>query len=174
VRAMLFADVKNFSKLHDEQTPAFFQHFLAEVRHLIDATAEKPLFQNTWGDGLFLVFSHVLPAATFAWSLLQRVEAVNWAKFGLPHDTAVRIGLHAGPVYPRHDPIVGKQNFFGSHVNRAARIEPVTTPGCAFATEQFAALLAVDSTDFRCEYVGVEDLAKGYDRCTLYRLTRST
>jgi hypothetical protein len=55
----------------------------------------------------------------------------------------------------------------------AARIEPVTTPGCAYASEQFAALVAVEcGDDFVCDYVGVEDLAKGYDRCPLYRLRR--
>ena len=50
----------------------------------------------------------------------------------------------AGPVYSGHDPIIGKMNYYGSHVNRAARIEPVTIPGCAFLSEQFAALLAID------------------------------
>jgi class 3 adenylate cyclase len=71
------------------------------------------------------------------------------------------------------DKIISRQNFFGSHVNRAARIEPVTTPGCAYASEQFAALVAVECGDnFVCDYVGVEDLAKDYDRCPLYRLRR--
>jgi pilus assembly protein FimV len=91
----------------------------------------------------------------------------------LPPDTALRLGLHAGPVYPHLDKIIERRNFFGSHVNRAARIEPVTTPGCAFASEQFAAALAVEpGHDFVCEYVGVEHLAKDYDRCPLYRLGR--
>jgi class 3 adenylate cyclase len=92
---------------------------------------------------------------------------------GLPADTTVRLGLHAGPVYPQLDRLIGRHNFFGSHVNRAARIEPVTTPGCAFASEQFAAALVVEPGHaFVCEYVGVEALAKGYDRCPLYRLGR--
>jgi hypothetical protein len=55
-------------------------------------------------------------------------------------------------------------------VTRAARIEPVTMPGCAFATEQFAALLTIESGEkYLCEYIGVEQLAKHYDRCVLYR-----
>jgi hypothetical protein len=33
----------------------------------------------------------------------------------------VRVGMHAGPVYGALDPILGQINFFGSHVNRAAR-----------------------------------------------------
>ena len=49
----------------------------------------------------------------------------------------------------------------------------MTTPGAAFTSEQFAAAMAVEGTgEFTCEFVGVECLAKDYDRCALYRLER--
>jgi class 3 adenylate cyclase len=84
----------------------------------------------------------------------------------------VRIGLHTGPVFEAHDAIIGRNNYFGSHVSRAARIEPVTAPGCAFVSEQFAAALAMTpGHDFVCEYLGMQPLAKDYDICPLYRLT---
>ena len=58
-------------------------------------------------------------------------------------------------------------------IGRAARIEPVTVPGCAFTSEQFAACLTVEApNEFVCEYLGDHDLAKDYDRCPLYRLMR--
>ena len=44
----------------------------------------------------------------------------------------VRISLHAGPVYEEFDPILKKRNFFGSHVNQAAQIEPIVLPGSVF------------------------------------------
>src|SRR6185312_11081472 len=120
-------------------------------------------FRNTLGDGLFLVFQTVFGCASFAVKLLEIVETTRWEQWELPADTTIRIGLHAGPVYASWDPVIQKQNFFGSHVNRTARIEPVTTPGCAFASEQFAAALAVArGHDFVCEFVGTEELAKGY------------
>ena len=173
VKAMLFADVKNFSHLSEEQTPAFFVTFLNKVAHEIAASKHQPAFANTWGDGLFLVFNSVGECADFALRLLERIEKTDWTRVGLPSDTTIRMGIHAGPVYASRDKIIGRTNFFGAHVNRAARIEPVTTPGCAFTTDQFASLLAIEAgEDFRCEYVGVEDLAKGYDRCVLYRLSR--
>ncbi len=173
VRAMLFADVKNFSKLREEQTPAFFVSFLGVVAREIAASSHQPVFANTWGDGLFLVFENPTSCADFALRLLERIERTDWTKFDLPPDTTIRMGIHAGPVYATQDKIIGRTNFFGAHVNRAARIEPVTTPGCAFTTDQFASLLAIEAGEsFRCEYVGVEDLAKGYDRCVLYRLSR--
>jgi len=173
VKAMLFGDVKNFSKLKEEQAPSFFVTFLEQVAGVIEASKAPPVFRNTWGDGLFLVFDRVRDCADFALRLLERIAAVDFTKVGLPADTTVRIGVHAGPVYRHRDPVIGRDNFFGSHVNRAARIEPVTTPGCAYASEQFAALLANEADGgFRLEYVGVEDLAKGYDRCALYRVAR--
>ena len=171
VKVMLFSDVKNFSKLEEEQAPSFFATFLAEVARVIESSQNPPVFRNTWGDGLFLVFDRVTDCADFAMRLLDRIKRMDFERLGLPADTTVRMGIHAGPVYPYEDKIINRTNFFGSHVNRAARIEPVTTPGCAFTSEQFAALLAVEpGHDFICEYVGVEDLAKGYDRVPLYRL----
>lgn len=143
------------------------------MARVIENSQHPPLFRNTWGDGLFLVFDRVTDCADFAMRLLHRIERMDFRRLGLPEDTTVRMGIHAGPVYPYEDKIINQTNFFGSHVNRPARIEPVTTPGCAFATEQFAALLAAESGhDFICEYVGVEELAKGYDRVPLYRLGR--
>jgi class 3 adenylate cyclase/tetratricopeptide (TPR) repeat protein len=175
VKVMLFADVKNYSKLSDQQAPAFFVSFLGEVGRVIQALPRCPAMCNTWGDGLFLVFNDVLDGADFALRLLERIEQMNFAEVGLPPDTTVRIGLHAGPVYPQWDQLIGRLNFFGTHVNRAARIEPKTPPGCVYASEHFAALLAVEPAhDFVCEYAGVYLLGKEHDlfRCTLYRLQR--
>jgi class 3 adenylate cyclase len=172
VKAMLFADVKNFSKLEEEEADTFFAVFPHEVADLLKSAARTD-YQNTWGDGLFLVFDRVVDCADFALRLIDRMEAIDFAKVGLPADTTVRVGVHAGPVFSQHDPIIDRINFFGSHVNRAARIEPVTTPGCVFASEQFASLLAVEGgSDFGCEYMGIRTLPKDFDRCPLYRLSR--
>jgi class 3 adenylate cyclase/tetratricopeptide (TPR) repeat protein len=173
VKAMLFADVKDFSKLREENSPRFFQRFLEEVAAVLRALRCPPIFSNTWGDGLYLVFDHVVDCAEAALHLLERVDQLDWKGLGFGATTPVRTGIHAGPVFSGIDPIIGQRNFFGSHVNRAARIEPVTIPGCAYTSEQFAALLAVEPNHhFVCEYIGIEVLAKQYDRCPLYRLAR--
>jgi class 3 adenylate cyclase len=173
IRSMLFADVKDFSKLREEYSPRFFLRFLEEVDGVLRSLKSAPAFSNTWGDGLFLVFHGVTECAEAALRLLERTEQVNWKELGFAETMPVRIGIHAGPVFSGQDPIIGRRNYFGSHVNRAARIEPVTMPGCAYTSEQFAGLLAVEGAeDFACEYLGVERLAKEYDRCPLYRLAR--
>jgi class 3 adenylate cyclase len=131
------------------------------------------MFQNTWGDGLFLVFGDAVDCADLALRLLEQFESMVWSDLGLPPDTALRVGLHAGPVYRGRDPIIRRESFFGTHVSRAARIEPVTPPGSAYASEQLAALLAdLPGHDLVCDYVGIQALAKGFDRCALYRLRR--
>jgi class 3 adenylate cyclase/tetratricopeptide (TPR) repeat protein len=177
VRAMLFADVAGFSGLPEPHLPAFFIEFLALVERQLKTT--PTLFQNTWGDGLYLVFADVVTCADFALRLLARLEGFNFEAFGLHlpegKKPGVRIGLHTGPVFEGPDAIIGRNNYFGSHVSRAARIEPVTAPGCAFVSEQFAAALAMTpGHDFVCEYLGLQPLAKEYDVCPLYRLTVGT
>jgi class 3 adenylate cyclase/tetratricopeptide (TPR) repeat protein len=174
VRAMLFADVAGFSGLPEPHLPAFFLDFLNLVREQLRVT--PPVFANTWGDGLYLVFDDPVACADFALRLLHRLETFDFPGhgFALKEDKqpGVRIGLHTGPVFEGHDAVLDRMNYFGSHVSRAARIEPVTTPGCAFVSEQFAAALALASGhDFVCEYLGMQPLAKEYDICPLYRLT---
>ena len=174
---MLFADVAGFSGLPEPHLPKFFIEFLAIVEQLLKAT--PALFQNTWGDGLYVVFADVVACADFALRLLARLERFDFGSFGftLSEDKkpGVRIGLHTGPVFEGYDAIIGRNNYFGSHVSRAARIEPVTAPGCAFVSEQFAAALAVTpGHDFVCEYLGLQPLAKSYDVSPLYRLTLRT
>ncbi len=175
VRAMLFADVAGFSGLPEPHLPAFFLDFLKLVREE-QLRATPPVFANTWGDGLYLVFDDPVACADFALRLLRRLEDFDFPGhgFALKEDKqpGVRIGLHIGPVFEGHDAVLDRINYFGSHVSRAARIEPVTTPGCAFVSEQFAAALAMTPDhNFVCEYLGMQPLAKDYDTCPLYRLT---
>ena len=83
--------------------------------------------------------------------------------------------MHTGPVYCAEDPIIKKNNYFGTHVNIAARIEPVTMPGSIYLTEQSACILAVStSPDFASDYLGMTELAKKYGSGSMYRLRRSS
>ena len=57
------------------------------------------------------------------------MSETRWAKLGLPEGMNLRVAIHAGPVYLGQDPVTGNTTCFGSNVNRAARIEPITPPG---------------------------------------------
>lgn len=173
IKTMLFADVVGFSKLGEEETPSFFVNFLNEVASTIHSHAVQPVFCNTWGDGLFLVYDDIEIAADVALHLRDTIRNKEWEDVGLPKDTNIRIGMHAGPVFSADDPIIHKKNFYGSHVNRAARIEPVTIPGSIFISEQTACLLTLtNNQNFICDYLGPIDLAKKYGTGVLYRLRR--
>ncbi len=172
-RAMLFGDVKGFSKLDDRQLPVFVRSVLGAMAKVLERFAGPLLFRNTWGDGVYLVFDDIGAAARCALDLQAAMAVLPLADLGLPAFIALRLGVHFGPVYEAIDPIVGATNFFGAHVSRAARIEPITPEGCVYVTEHFAAGLALDPRhEFDCDYVGTVPAAKGYGDLQMYLLRR--
>ncbi|MBM2811860.1 MAG: uncharacterized protein HW416_2619 [Chloroflexi bacterium] len=173
IKAMLFADAVGFSRLSEEQVPIFVDRFLGAVGALQARVEEGPIMQNTWGDGLFFVFDGPLAAGRFALDLCDAVTSPDWGTFGLPPDLNLRIGLHAGPVHPQMDPVTRLANYFGVHVSRAARIEPITPPGQVYASEAFAAMCAAHRVDeLIADYVGQTPLAKGYGTFRTYDVRR--
>ena len=133
---------------------------------------EGNVVKNTWGDGLYLVFKTVRDAGCCALEMREMVQSTDWKAKGLPRDLALRIALHAGPVFGGIDPVTGQMNYTGSHVSRAARLEPKTPPGEVYASEAFAALVAVDQidpeTEFACEYIKQLEWAKHYGTFPTY------
>jgi len=177
VKAMLFADVAGYSAIDEWELSRFLASYRDYLKAIFASPVGKPaIYANAWGDGLYVVFDHVADAAAFACELVEPTIGVppDWQAFRLGQTTPFRVGLHAGPVFELADLFQGRSEFTGQHVNRAARIEPVTIRGCAYASEPFAALLILEaSTRFVVEAVGVHSLAKEYDRCPLYRLQRA-
>jgi len=173
LKTLLFADFAGYSRLHDAYAPLFQRRFLDVVAAEIEAVPAKPLDSKTWGDALYSVFESPQDGAEFAIRLQQSMLAVDWRAAGLAESSRLRIALHAGPVFCGFDPIMGRDNYFGASVTRAARIEPVTPPGVVYASEAFAAMLvATGGRDFAPEYVGRLPLAKAYGEARIYRLDR--
>jgi len=175
VVAILFADAVGFSKLTEAEVPRFVQHFLGAIAQLSNRFADSIMAKNTWGDGLYFVFSDVDLAGNFALQLADLITKQNWKKKGLPQGLNLRIALHAGPVYEFDDPITGNRSYSGTHVSRAARIEPIAPPSQVYASEAFAALSAAQRTrDFTCDYVGQTPMAKGYGTLPMYHVRRTS
>ena len=169
--AILFADAVGFSKLTEYEVPRFVQHFLGAIAQLGEQFRENIIAKNTWGDGLYFVFSDIELAGKFALQLADLIASTRWEEKGLRGGLTLRIALHAGPVYEFQDPITGNRTYSGSHVSRAARIEPITPPGQVYASEDFAALAAARGADsFTCDYVGQTPLAKGYGTLPTYHV----
>jgi pilus assembly protein FimV len=184
VKSMLFADVKGFSKLEEHHIPGFIT-FLEKIAEHLNLCDSKPIFVNTWGDAIFAVLDDAISMAKYSLALKEALFRAADMDFGLPTKMTLRIGLHAGPTYCDTDPITGRINFYGSHVNRAARIEPVTVPGRVYASEQFVALLAAEESHLMVEaeknketyqspwvyeYIGNLALAKKFGEQKIYHL----
>jgi len=188
IRSMMFCDIAGYSKLKEEHVPVYLD-FLDLLRHQLDQAGVQPISINTWGDAIFAVMDKATPMAEFALTLQEAVvRADEFLADRLPHPLSLRISLHAGPVFEAADPICGRKNFYGSHINRAARLEPVTVIGHVYATQQFVAVVTAEQSALRAEaasggdsfverfvaeYVGVLSLAKDFGRQTVYHLRRA-
>ena len=96
------------------------------------------------------------------------------SRSGCLPELALRLGGHVGPIFPVIDPILNRQSFVGAHVNRTARIEPVTPPGAVYVTSPFAAALELaGGHSFACDYVGQRPAAKDFGVLRMYRLRRT-
>jgi class 3 adenylate cyclase len=173
VRALLFADVKGFSTLGDEQLPGFTNHVLGTLAEVLTRHGESVCYRNTWGDGIYAVLTGAVDAAACALDLQDAMASLDLRALDLPEHLALRLGAHLGPVFPVRDPVLGADSFMGSHVSRTARIEPVTPPGAVFVTEPFAAALELAASPFTCDYVGHMPAAKDFGRLRMYRLRRT-
>jgi len=171
LRAMAFSDFKDFSKLDESQVVAFFEEVMRAVSATIDDFGEAVRARNSWGDGLYLVFASVQDAARCGLALQKTMADLDFAGLGLPAHMGLRIGVHAGPVFPTIDPVTKQPSFFGTHVTRTARVEPQTPPGEVYMTGSAAALLALEPlAAVTPEYVGQLQLAKDYDVRPMYVL----
>ncbi len=170
LKAMLFGDVRGFSKLGESQIPAFVTHLLGAVGEVLARYGDRVLYRNTWGDGLFIVLNDAPVAAQCALELQAAMAMIDLESFGLPDTLALRLGGHFGPVFETTDPVLHLTNYFGAHVSRTARIEPVTPPGEVYVTEQFAARLALEPNPYACDYVGQIPAAKNYGTMRMYHL----
>jgi class 3 adenylate cyclase/tetratricopeptide (TPR) repeat protein len=172
VRAMLFADVKGFSKLSEAELFVFGRRFMESLASLLEKGPARHEMVNTWGDGVFVVFRDVVAAGRFALALRDLVKNENWTALGLSQGLGIRIGLHAGPVMEvAEDPVLKHPQYYGCHINRAARIEPITEVGQVYASDSFAALARLKpDTDFSFDYVGSIPLAKSFGKQRLFRV----
>lgn len=169
IRAMLFGDVRGYSKLREAETMKFIDTVLGGFGRALERHGGDVMYRNTWGDGLYIVCREAASAARVALDLQRAMGGMDLAAAGLPGHLALRVGAHVGPVFEAVDPVVGAPSFFGTHVTRTARVEPATPPGQVYATEPFAARLALEpGAGMTCAYVGQMPAAKGYGVMRMY------
>jgi class 3 adenylate cyclase len=170
-RAMIFADVVGFSRIHDDDLPQFHKAVLAPMATAIASLPKVPSIVETWGDAVFLVYDDVEEAAAGAMTLLGALERLDRQAMRLPADLGLRVSAHFGSTFDIINPFTLRPGCLGIHVSRAARIEPVTPPGVVYVSEAFAAQLALKlDSQYRADFVGTTKLAKKFGHLPVFRL----
>jgi class 3 adenylate cyclase len=170
--SILFADVSGFTKLQPHEIGVFVRETMGGVGKILKKY--DLAVRNTWGDALFLVFDTATEAANCAFDLRSFVRDTDWRTKGILKPVKIRIALHNATAIILEDPILGRANAYGGHVNMTARLEPVAIPNEIFATESFKIALDLDPApdQFAWDSVGQLALAKDWGETNVYRLRR--
>lgn len=184
IKSMMFSDLHGYSKLQDEHIPSFLD-FLEKLNRAMEKIDSDLDSVNTWGDAVFAVADSAVKIADFGLRYNDIIETLGKKYPEFPFPIRARISLHSGPVFIAQDPFIKKLNFYGGHINRAARLEPVTAVGQVYATQQFVSLLHGETSDERnefnqkglkyyerytTEYIGVISLAKSFGQQEVYHI----
>jgi class 3 adenylate cyclase len=172
-RALLFGDVKGFSKTPDFLIPVFQKRMMGTIAGALRRYGRHVLYRNSWGDAIYVVIDDPIVAAECCLSIQEAIMRAKTARYGLSPELALRLSAHFGPVYDGYDPIRDEPTFFGANTTLAARIEPVTPPGHVYVTEAMASAIAMaNAPRLRAEYVGNVPMAKGFGSTRMYSLDR--
>ena len=170
---LIFADFAGFQRLEDTVLPQFWAGPMRAIAHLLTRHGNRVLLKNTWGDALHAVTEDALTAATIMADIQQYMELQRLKPEAPLAGLTLRIAGHYAPAYESFDPIHGARTYYGTQLSLTARVEPVTPPGQIYATEAFAARLAVENAEqFALEYTGEIELAKRFGAYRLYSLRR--
>jgi hypothetical protein len=81
--------------------------------------------------------------------------------------------MHAAPAYCCVNPVTGWPQHISTHVDRAARMEPVAPPPHLYAGQPSVAMAVGQGvTDFTCGYAGQTLLPKGYGTYLTHHVRR--
>lgn len=173
IRSILFADYKGFSRLGERELVLFMDLVMGRIARVLNRHGDHVEFRNTWGDSLYAIIDKPSRAAQIAVELQDALEDLPPSLSPQGDVAGMRIGVHYGPIWVGTDRITGNRLWYGSEVNRTARIEPVTPVGGVYCTDAFAAALLV-AHDQSCRFtpVGKVQLAKAYGEVEMFRLEK--
>jgi class 3 adenylate cyclase/8-oxo-dGTP pyrophosphatase MutT (NUDIX family) len=135
---VLFADVKGYSSLTDEQMKTFATEILRDIGERISRL--QMIDRNTWGDGIVLLSERIGDLCEAALAMRETFRGMNWGRYNLPR-LEIRISIHHGEYLSGIDPFTQRPAFCGRTIVTAARLEPVTPPGWIWMTEDAATAL---------------------------------
>lgn len=173
IKVLVLADVVNFRKVAEFQLPAFVEHVRRAVGGVVSASGVAPESADVSGGSFQFVVGSLAAAARLALDLRDALARRPWAELGLPADLALRVAVHAGPVFAFTDPVTGRLACLGTHVVRAQHILPTVAAGQVFVSQEFAALCGAERLPgIDLEFLGRLPTTRMFEEAPLYRLER--
>lgn len=136
----LFTDIEGYSTLEESIGPSFQLVLDTHNRILREVTAAHHGVEvKTIGDAFFLVFGIPTDAVRFAVSAQHALHDFSWqgllpANGAMLQEIRVRMGMHTGEARTLIHPS-GAFDYFGSAVNRAARVSSAAHGGQVLTSE---------------------------------------
>jgi len=169
--AILFSDMRGYSKLCDRDILWYFNELQPALASVINEFRTEIQHLDTWGDAIFLVTEKASTAAKIAIALNNAIAEIDQSNLDLKDPLLMRIGLHFGPVYKLYDHLMQCFTYASKEVTKTARIEPVTPPGEIFGTEPFVAKLELEGEGWaNFEYAGTISSAKNFGAFRMFHI----
>lgn len=130
------------------------------------------IYSNTRGDGYLIIGSNALAISDAALRIRDEYKNSDWVHLGFQYAMKVRIGLHLGVVQfsKERGKII---DAFGSALNFASRIEPITAHNHVFCTENYyLQMIAEKANKIDGDLIGEVKLPKNAGRHILYNIRR--
>ena len=93
---MIFAEVKGFCKLIDEQVPDVLEEVLGAFASVLERYDDAIEHRNTWGDALYVVLTDTVQTAECALELQSAIASIDLQALGLTDHLALRIAPTSG------------------------------------------------------------------------------
>lgn len=132
---------------------------------------EQSIFADTWGDAFVAVFQSAHAALMYGLDVRDVLRFHDWRAQGISHVPQLRIAIATGPLGWKDDKLQGRTVPEGEVLVKAARIEPIVSPGEVLVTDTVKNLAG--ETDFYFEDLGLRQLSKDYGSARLFRAFRN-
>lgn len=130
---VLFADVKGYSALNDQQLVSYGKNVLPNLAKRIDEFQYEHI--NAWGDGIIISSGSVIEICQIALAIRDYFKDYNWQSLQLPN-LDMRVSVHEGEIFKGEDPLTKSGYVVGQTIIQASRLEPITTPGKVWVTDK--------------------------------------
>lgn len=167
--AILFSDIKDYSKIKDENLYPNLNNFNRDFERLY-LNNNNNFFCRTRGDSFYICSYQPVDLAEIALNLRDKFRNTHWTRIGYPFELQVRIGLHfdEASIIEEDGEII---EVVGDNINATARIEPIVEPNQIYCSETFYEQLQLEKNlKIKLISLGSKQLPKEFGQMGLYKV----